>query len=1322
MSHDTTRETTSTPQAESLETNLTERQLLVWLDQEASRGVPSNNMVAAFRIAAEIDGPRFQRAFHQVVSESDALRTVFVSISGTPMQRAVPEVARDTELVDLSFEPDPERALRLWSDARRQRAFTLERCAYDSALVRLGRSDHVWYLCLHHAITDAWSFSLVYERTLRTYLGQSCAPLPCFAEHVERAARYRASSEHARSEAFWRSRLSAPLPPVRFYDAAAPSPGPYFDRREILLDERRSAGLVAAATRAAGGRPPAGAARDAALASALTAIALAYVHRVSGNRAIGIGCPVVNRSGKRERETIGPFMEVCPLRVELDENETFRGLLAATRRELLTILPHARHAVPNPSGQRAFEVMVNFHTARFAPLLGKTQTSLTTGVVGLHPASPRVAARLSSADGEKLVVTVHDFDDTGRRTITLDLREDAFDEKARGRARGHFLRLLDAFIDDPGRRIDDVPLVGDEERAELLGLRGANGHVTEPRTIVALFREQVRRTPDRIAVRHAGDTLDYGGLGARTSALARRLVRLGVCPEDRIAIRLDRSIDMLVAIVATLEAGAAYVPLDPTHPEARVQQILEDAQPSLLLTSTALHGSLTTDVETLCIDDAVEARSDEPVLPIPRLDHVAEIVFTSGSTGRPKGVAITHGALASHFRSMAKVPGLGPDETVAALTTVTFDIAAFELLMPLTIGATVEIVDRATVMDGAALAAFFDAGRRCLAFATPGTWRMLLESGWRGCPGARFLVGGEVLPLDLADALSARVGELWNIYGPTETTICSTLHRVLPKSERAPGEPIPIGRPIDDTSVYVLSADRTLLPLGVTGELYIGGANVARGYHGRADLTSERFVPDPFSGSPGARMYRTGDLASFSPEGVLRYHGRVDRQFKLRGFRIEPGEVETVLRAHDAISDAVVMVREVAGDARLVAYVVSARPPALAELRAHATARLPEHMVPAYFVPITALPRTSSGKTDLLALPAPVTATASALDTRDDFEPPGTNREVHIAAIWQELLGTPRVGRNDDFFALGGHSLLAVRVANRIRQELGVDLSIRALFEHPTLAGLAAATSGSDATGPALVPLSRSGSETPIFFICGIHLYQELALRLGEDQPSHAIFLAAEEKLAEATAANGSSPELSVHELARDYLDVIRAHQPHGPYRLAGISFGGVLAFEIAQRLRASGEEVELLALLDTILPRALLRSRIRAALSRVRRLAFGRRVYAHPKAEGEDEPAKRERELKDLRHELYARALDAYDPQIRKYAGSMLLFRARDRSVTDRNAQIDPWYGWRDVVDGDIEVVDVPGTHLDILRAPSVELVATAIRKRLTSGAGAST
>jgi amino acid adenylation domain-containing protein len=547
--------------------------------------------------------------------------------------------------------------------------------------------------------------------------------------------------------------------------------------------------------------------------------------------------------------------------------------------------------------------------------------------------------------------------------------------------------------------------------------------------------------------------VSYAELNARANRLAHHLRSLGVGPDARVAVCVERSAEMVVALLGVMKAGGAYVPLDPPYPAERLRYVLQDSAPAAVLTQRSLDGveALFADVGVPVIDLEGAEWADQPAT-APALEgltaaHLAYVIYTSGSTGRPKGVAVPHRGVVNLLRSMRETVGMEPADRLLAVTTYAFDISVLEIFLPLLHGAATIVLPRERAADPSALAEAIRAYAPTVMQATPATWRMLVSAEWSGAPEMRALCGGEALPAELASAVRSRVGGLWNVYGPTETTIWSTSEAV---SGDSAGVNVPIGRPLANTRVYVVDAALQPVPVGVAGELYIGGAGVVRGYLGRPALTAERFVADPFAGEPGARMYRTGDLARWRPDGRLEFVGRTDFQVKVRGFRIELGEIEARLSEHADVREAVVLAREdVPGDHRLVAYFVGA---AEAEaLRAHLSERLPEYMVPAAYVRLETLPLTPNGKIDRKALPAPE---GDAYASRE-YEAPVGKFEVALAEIWTELLRVERVGRKDHFFELGGHSLLALQVVSRVRQGLGVEIALGAVFDTPVLSALA---------------------------------------------------------------------------------------------------------------------------------------------------------------------------------------------------------------------------------------------------------------------------
>ncbi|CAG4882928.1 putative Phenylalanine racemase (ATP-hydrolyzing) [Georgfuchsia toluolica] len=574
-----------------------------------------------------------------------------------------------------------------------------------------------------------------------------------------------------------------------------------------------------------------------------------------------------------------------------------------------------------------------------------------------------------------------------------------------------------------------------------------------------LFEQQVARTPDAVAVVFGERQLSYRQLNERANQVAHYLRRRGVGPEVLVGVCLERSPEMVVGLLGVLKSGAAYVPLDPTYPPERLDFMARDAGLRLLLTERkSRHLFAESGAEAVCLDTdwqaiALESATNPVTTASP--DNLAYVIYTSGSTGRPKGVAVTSRALVNLLESMGQAPGLSESDVLLSVTTLAFDIAALELYLPLIKGAKVMLASRDETRDGQRLMARLSSSGATVMQATPATWRMLIDSGWEGTPGLKVLCGGEALKRDLADQLLQLAGEVWNMYGPTETTVWSSIWRVEPGAGA-----ISIGQPIANTQLWVLDDYFEPVPVGVVGELCIGGIGLARGYWKRPDLTAERFVPDRLSGIDGARLYRTGDWARWMPDGRLECLGRIDHQIKIRGFRIEPAEIETAIAKHPAVRASVVVARGDDAEKLLVAYLVADHPPAdlSNQLRALIRAALPEYMVPSAFIMLDAFPLTANGKIDRQALPP--WSGASRATPANDSVMPRTETERAIAAIWAEMLKLDSVGVDDDFFDLGGQSLMAMKLVSRIRDAFGVNLPLRNLFDHSTVAGLAEVVDG----------------------------------------------------------------------------------------------------------------------------------------------------------------------------------------------------------------------------------------------------------------------
>jgi len=687
---------------------------------------------------------------------------------------------------------------------------------------------------------------------------------------------------------------------------------------------------------------------------------------------------------------------------------------------------------------------------------------------------------------------------------------------------------------------------------------------------------------DKVALKFHDRQLTYANLYESSNKLAKLLMDHEVKTGDVIGLALDRSPEMVISLLAILKSGAAYVPLDPEYPKERIEFMLEDSSAKVLLTSAKYSKHFSSNAKEILTEDAFSKldlyTADEPGIEFSS-EELAYILYTSGSTGKPKGVQIQHYNLVNFLLSMQKEPGMTSNDKILAVTTISFDIAGLELYLPLICGAELILSNSETSKDGRLLLDLVKDENVSFMQATPYTWRMMLEAGWENYLPIKLLCGGEALPRDMVSKLTWRSSALWNMYGPTETTIWSTL-KLIENDEH-----ISIGKPIANTQVYILDENLNNLTDGSAGELFIGGEGVAKGYRNRPDLTSERFIDDPFSGIPGSKMYRTGDLGKIGDKGDIHCLGRIDHQVKVRGYRIELEEIEHALVKQDDIKEAVVIAREdLPGDPRLVGYVVLKAGGEVDDLKTRTfkwqqalLAILPEYMVPDNFVLLEAIPITPNGKTDRKSLPKPdyilVTSTG-------EYTAPRTDIEKMIAEVWQEVMGIPQISIFDNFFTIGGRSLVAVQIMARIEKLTGKRLPLATLFQHSTIEKLALRLNvdAKSITWESLVPIKPSGSKMPLYIVHGaglnVLLFNALAMNMDDDQPVYGL---------QARGLNGIDEPLDVMEdIASNYIAEIIAQNPDGPYALAGYSLGGTIAYEMARQMTSSGKNVRLLAVFDT--------------------------------------------------------------------------------------------------------------------------------------------
>jgi amino acid adenylation domain-containing protein len=768
----------------------------------------------------------------------------------------------------------------------------------------------------------------------------------------------------------------------------------------------------------------------------LQAAFAALLHRYSGQADILVGTPISGRTHKETERLVGCFLNTVVLRSQFAAGQTFRALLQQARARALGAFAHA-------------ELPFGRLVATVAPDRDSARTPLFQAMFVLHDAdgaqgSDGVSRQEMDTGTSKFDLTLYTSATEDGLQGVMEYSTDLFEVDTVRRLFRHFAVLLQAIVRDPDQCISQLPLLTQAERQQFL-VEWNRTEAEYPREVplAQLVEAQVERTPDAVAMLCESESLSFAELNARANQLAAELRAHGAGPDRLVGICVERSVDMVVALLAVVKAGAAYLPLDPLLPQERLSYMLEDSGASLVVTQESLRASLPAfSGNVVSLDDKNWKSNPRDNLAVAvRPDHLAYVIYTSGSTGRPKGVEVPRGALTNFLWSMRNWLGLTSEDRWLAVTTISFDIAGLEVWLPLLVGARLVVASRDDAADGVRLREQIERHGITFMQATPVTWRVLLEAGWKGRSDFQAVCGGEAMPRDLAAELAPIVHRLWNLYGPTETTIWSTGYLV-----RDGSEPVLIGRPLANTQCYILDENAHPVPIGVVGELYIGGDGLARGYLDRPELTAEKFLPDPFRSQPGARMYRTGDLARYMADGNIECLGRTDHQVKIRGYRIELGEIEAVLMDDPNVRKAAVTVHaDALGDTRIVAYVVyqPGETRTGSEMRRRMANRLPDYMLPHIFVELETLPLTASGKVDRRALPPPFAHEAQAAEEHIE---PRTETERAIAALWRELLKIEKVSVRDNFFALGGHSLLSAQMVAQLEKRTGHRLNLRSVI------------------------------------------------------------------------------------------------------------------------------------------------------------------------------------------------------------------------------------------------------------------------------------
>lgn len=1152
----------------------------LWFLDRLAPGNPFYNVSTALRLTGALNFTALKQTFNELVRRHETLRTRFLVVDGQPLQAISPSLSIPLPLVDLRNldSPEQETQLRQIATAAAQQPFDLATGPLLRVkLLQLDDAEYVLLLNLHHIVADGWSIGVLVRELGILYKAFASGKEPILPELPIQYADFAqwqrewlqgvgtGDSPLQTQLAYWQQQLAG----ISVLNLPADRPRPavpsYKGAKQVLeLSPSLSQALEALSYH-----------EGVTLFMTMLAAFETLLYRYTQQEDIAIGSPIANRNRSQLEGLVGFFVNSLVLRTDCSGQPTFRELLRRVRE--VTLGAYAHQDLP-------FEKLVEeLHPERdlsYHPLFQVAFSFQNTPISALE--LPGVTLSLLEFDTTtaKLDLEFHLWQDAGSVKGQMVYSTDIFEDATITRMLGHFQTLLASVVANPEQRVSDVAVLSVRERQQLLIDWNDTNKDYPKECFYQLFEEQVRKTPDAIALVFNEQQLTYQELNIRANQLAHYLQEMGTIPEGVVGIYIDRSPEAIVAILAIFKAGGAYLPLDPSLPQERLNFMLADAQVSLLIIRSNSSDIFKNFLQPIIDIDrewkTIKQYSPENPTSCVTLDNLAYIIYTSGSTGQPKGVAIEQRGLSNLAQAQIEIFNIQPNYRILQFASLSFDASIFEIVMALRSGATLYLADKESLLPGQTLLELLHEEAITHVTLPPAVLNVLPLAS---LPALQTIIcAGESCPEDIINRWWKPHRRFFNAYGLTEATVWSTVAEI-----KSPSEQISIGRPIVNTQIYILDKHLEPVPIGINGELYIGGDGLGRGYLNRPELTAKHFIAHPFEDRQESRLYKTGDLARYRSDGNIEFLGRSDNRVKIRGFRIELSEIKTAIGRHPDVRTVVVIDRENNyGDKYLIAYIVSRTDTpnfTSSLLRKFLTEKLPEYMMPKALVFLDALPLTASGKVDRDALikldPAP------KIDK--EFIAPLTPTESTLAEIWAEVLNIDRVGIYDNFFDLGGDSLLTVRLLQQISDRLNYELPLASLFLNPTLESLAAWISSPPDTLPRspLVAIQPNGSNSAFFCIHPVFgvvfPYYELAAQLGKNQPFYGL---------QPIGLDGKTPPLKrIEDMAAHYIEALRSVQPHGPYYLGGWSFGGWVAFEMAQQLHQAGEEVALLAVLDTLAP-----------------------------------------------------------------------------------------------------------------------------------------
>jgi amino acid adenylation domain-containing protein len=1351
----------------------------LWFLDRLFPGNPFYNVSAALRLTGSLNLAALEQTFNEIVRRHEALRTTFRMLEEQLVQVIAPALTLPLPVVDLRILPAAEQETEIRRIATEARSHPFDLSSEPLLrvmLLQVDSSEHILLLNLHHIICDGWSIGVLLRElgTLYTaFANNQRSPLPDlpiqYADfaHWQREWLQEVGATHESplqvQLAYWKQQLDN-LPLLKLpTDHPRPATATYRGATQFLeLPKSLSEQLEALSQR-----------QGVTLFMTLLAAFQTLLYRYTQQEDIVVGSAIANRNRHEIEGLIGFFVNSLVLRSDLSGNPKFVELLDRVREVALGAYAHQDlpfeklveelHPERNLSHHPLFQVVFSLQNTPIEAL----------ALPGLS-LSPLDFDRPSA----KFDLEFHLWESQEGLRGQVIYSSDLWDDTTITRMLGHFQMLLQGIIVNPQQRLCELPILTQAEQHQLLVDFNPNPSKIKS-CFHQLFEQQVEQTPDAIALVFEDEQLTYRELNHRSNQLSHHLQKLGVEAEVLVGICLERSVEMIVGVLGILKAGGAYVPLEPTYPEERLNFMLEDSQVFMLLTHSALaplfKGSFSGEgwgnrtkcsdrqhgLSVVCVDkeaDAIKKESQENPTNCVTADHLAYVIYTSGSTGKPKGVLIEHRGLCNLSEAQIQTFNLQPSNRILQFASLSFDASIFEIVMALGTGATLYLAQKESILPGQNLIHLLRDKAITHVTLPPSVLAVLPAPE---LPALQTIISaGEACSMDIVKCWASN-RQFFNAYGPTEATVWSTVVELTDDSEKPS-----IGRPIANTQVYILDSHLKPVPIGISGELYIGGEGVARGYLNQPELTAVAFISNPFVDSDSRlpsseRLYKTGDLARYQPNGNIEFLGRIDQQVKIRGFRIELGEIEARLKQHPVVKEAVVMAKEdVSGNKRLVTYIVPNQEQLMRVgaqgfaplLRCFLKEKLPEYMIPSAFVMLDALPHLPNGKVDRRNLKV---LDVDKTELTENYMAPRTPIEEAIAKIWAKLLNYERVGIQDNFFELGGDSLLAVRLMAQIHQQFEREIPLSTLFLNPTVEGLAkilAQQTDSGSWSP-LVPIQPSGSKPPFFCvhpILGVVFpYYELAYSLGFDQPFYGL---------QPLGLDGKqSPFTRIEEMAAHYIEALRQVQPSGPYFLGGWSFGGLVAFEMAQQLLSAGHQVALLAIFDTLAPipgnlpnfgdslkfmfTAAARyiwsflldyfylittpsqpqanhlpfhlANINKLLHRLRNKQFWQSILGEAVLANTLPQSSRKQILSELNirpmlriYQANSQATLSYVPQV--YPNSITLLKT---SVQSSMAAQDSSLGWSQLAGGKVEIHQVPGNHLTMLRKPHVKILANQLK-----------